>query len=190
MIAASTAPLSRAASGRRRPLRRQRRRPDRPDRAVPDDGQPSLPRDAIGGRYLGRGVGRGGRADPPGERLRSRPARAAPRGSPARADRPGANRLSVDLDVRDVDDSELMPAVGPWPAQCVRRGEEAVANGEAAVVTLAAGRRQPLDHRRRGRQGGQPVRPARRLRTAASWRSTWPRPGSSRRPWASPSPTS
>ena len=49
------------------------------------------------------------------------------------------NRLSVDLDVRDVDDTELVPAVGPWPAHCVRRGEEAVANGEAAVVTLAAG---------------------------------------------------
>jgi galactokinase/mevalonate kinase-like predicted kinase len=49
------------------------------------------------------------------------------------------NRLSVDIDVRDVDDSELIPAVGPWSAQAVRRGQEAVAGGEVAVVTLAAG---------------------------------------------------
>jgi galactokinase/mevalonate kinase-like predicted kinase len=49
------------------------------------------------------------------------------------------NRLSVDLDVRDADDSELIAAAGPWPSSAIRRGEEAVANGEVAVVTLAAG---------------------------------------------------
>jgi galactokinase/mevalonate kinase-like predicted kinase len=49
------------------------------------------------------------------------------------------NRLSVDLDVRDVDDSELVRAMSPWPAPAARRGEEAIANGEVAVVTLAAG---------------------------------------------------
>ncbi len=49
------------------------------------------------------------------------------------------NRLSVDIDVRDVDDSELIPAFGPRPAHAVRTGEDVIRNGEVAVVTLAAG---------------------------------------------------
>jgi galactokinase/mevalonate kinase-like predicted kinase len=49
------------------------------------------------------------------------------------------NRLSVDIEVRDVDDADLIPAVGPWPASDVRRGEEAIGHGEVAIVTLAAG---------------------------------------------------
>jgi galactokinase/mevalonate kinase-like predicted kinase len=49
------------------------------------------------------------------------------------------NRLSVDIDVRDVDDSELIPASGPWPSRAVQRGQDAIASGEVAVVTLAAG---------------------------------------------------
>src|SRR5262249_46958121 len=49
------------------------------------------------------------------------------------------NRLSVDLDVRDADASELIPAAGPSPSRAVERGQEAVSNGEVAVVTLAAG---------------------------------------------------
>ncbi len=49
------------------------------------------------------------------------------------------NRLPVDLDVRDVEDSELIPAYGPWPSRAVRRGESVLAGGEAAIVTLAAG---------------------------------------------------
>jgi galactokinase/mevalonate kinase-like predicted kinase len=49
------------------------------------------------------------------------------------------NRLPVDLDVRDVEDSELIPAYGPWPSPSIQRGESVLARGEAAVVTLAAG---------------------------------------------------
>ncbi|MHB1558200.1 MAG: UTP--glucose-1-phosphate uridylyltransferase [Isosphaeraceae bacterium] len=49
------------------------------------------------------------------------------------------NRLSVDLDVRDVDDSELIPARGPWSSAPTRRGSDSIAAGEVAVVTLAAG---------------------------------------------------
>src|SRR5262249_8139442 len=49
------------------------------------------------------------------------------------------NRLPVDLDVRDVEDSELIPASSPWPPQALERGEAALARGEVAIVTLAAG---------------------------------------------------
>ena len=49
------------------------------------------------------------------------------------------NRLPVDLEIRDVDDADLVPALGPFPADAVRRGERAIRDGEVAVVTLAAG---------------------------------------------------
>jgi len=49
------------------------------------------------------------------------------------------NRLPVDLDIRDVDDSELIPAVDPYPYSAIARGESALQRGEVAVVTLAAG---------------------------------------------------
>ncbi len=49
------------------------------------------------------------------------------------------NRLPVDLDVRDVEDSELIPAGAPMPARVRERGEAALARGEVAMVTLAAG---------------------------------------------------
>ena len=49
------------------------------------------------------------------------------------------NRLPVNLDVRDVEDSELIPAYGSWPSQAIQRGESVLARGEAAIVTLAAG---------------------------------------------------
>jgi galactokinase/mevalonate kinase-like predicted kinase len=49
------------------------------------------------------------------------------------------NRLPVDLDVRDVDDSELIIASHPASAAAVKRGQAALHGGEVAVVTLAAG---------------------------------------------------
>jgi hypothetical protein len=49
------------------------------------------------------------------------------------------NRLSVDIDVRDADDSELVMASGPRSSRAVRLGEDAVKSGAVAVVTLAAG---------------------------------------------------
>jgi galactokinase/mevalonate kinase-like predicted kinase len=49
------------------------------------------------------------------------------------------NRLPVDLEVRDVEDSELIRAGAPWPAAALERGEAALGRGEVAVVTLAAG---------------------------------------------------
>jgi galactokinase/mevalonate kinase-like predicted kinase len=49
------------------------------------------------------------------------------------------NRLPVDLDVRDVDDSELIVAHHPFSAAAVGRGRAALDRGEVAVVTLAAG---------------------------------------------------
>jgi galactokinase/mevalonate kinase-like predicted kinase len=49
------------------------------------------------------------------------------------------NRLPVDLDVCDVEDSELIPAGGPYPVRALERGESALARGEVGIVTLAAG---------------------------------------------------
>ncbi len=49
------------------------------------------------------------------------------------------NRLPVDLDVHDVDDSDLIDARDPFPPAAVARGEAALERGEVAMVTLAAG---------------------------------------------------
>ena len=49
------------------------------------------------------------------------------------------NRLPVDTDIRDVDDSELTHASGPIPREAIERGAAALRNGEVAVVSLAAG---------------------------------------------------
>jgi galactokinase/mevalonate kinase-like predicted kinase len=49
------------------------------------------------------------------------------------------NRLPVDTDIRDVSDDDLVHADGKIPAAAVARGEEAIARGEVAIVTLAAG---------------------------------------------------
>src|SRR5262249_43716314 len=49
------------------------------------------------------------------------------------------NKLAVDLDVRDADDSDLIQASAPWPRAAHERGTAALRAGEAAVVTLAAG---------------------------------------------------
>ncbi len=49
------------------------------------------------------------------------------------------NRLPVDTDIRDVDDSDLVRADGPIPAEAVAVGEAALRRGEVAVVSLAAG---------------------------------------------------
>ncbi|MFO0890479.1 MAG: UTP--glucose-1-phosphate uridylyltransferase [Isosphaeraceae bacterium] len=49
------------------------------------------------------------------------------------------NRLPVDLEIRDVDDSDLMHASDRIPRSAVEQGEAAVRKGEVAVVTLAAG---------------------------------------------------
>jgi len=49
------------------------------------------------------------------------------------------NRLPVDIDIRDVEDSDLIPAQGPFRESAIRRGEAAIRGGEVAVVSLAAG---------------------------------------------------
>ncbi|MDR3636808.1 MAG: UTP--glucose-1-phosphate uridylyltransferase, partial [Isosphaeraceae bacterium] len=50
------------------------------------------------------------------------------------------NRLPVDTDIRDVDDTDLIDGrKAPLPASAVARGLEALRRGEAAVVTLAGG---------------------------------------------------
>ncbi len=49
------------------------------------------------------------------------------------------NRLPVDLDVRDIDDSELIQAHGTIPPPLAAKGAAALKAGEVAVVTLAAG---------------------------------------------------
>ena len=49
------------------------------------------------------------------------------------------NRLPVDLDIRDVDDAELIQADKSISPAAIRRGESALRHGEVAVVTLAAG---------------------------------------------------
>src|SRR4029077_2045630 len=45
-------------------------------------------------------------------------------------------RLPVDLDIRDVEDSELIPACEPCPVRAIQQGESAVTRGEVAIVTL------------------------------------------------------
>ncbi len=49
------------------------------------------------------------------------------------------NRLPVDLEIRDVDDADLIQAHGPVPAGARKQGEESLRKGEVAVVSLAAG---------------------------------------------------
>ncbi|WP_435021342.1 UTP--glucose-1-phosphate uridylyltransferase [Tundrisphaera sp. TA3] len=49
------------------------------------------------------------------------------------------NRLPVDIDIRDVEDGDLIDATGPFPSHAIERGERAIRNGEVAVVSLAAG---------------------------------------------------
>ena len=49
------------------------------------------------------------------------------------------NRLAVDLDIRDVDDSDLIVARGPFAKATLAAGEAALRRGEVAIVTLAAG---------------------------------------------------
>jgi galactokinase/mevalonate kinase-like predicted kinase len=49
------------------------------------------------------------------------------------------NRLPVDIDIRDVNDSELVPASGEIPGWAVASGETAIRHGEVGVVSLAAG---------------------------------------------------
>ena len=49
------------------------------------------------------------------------------------------NRLPVDVDISDVDDSELIRARPPFSKSAIAQGEAALRRGEVAVVTLAAG---------------------------------------------------
>ncbi|QEH37110.1 UTP--glucose-1-phosphate uridylyltransferase [Aquisphaera giovannonii] len=49
------------------------------------------------------------------------------------------NRLPVDLEILDVEDSDLVPAHLPTSGEVWESGEAAIARGEVAVVTLAAG---------------------------------------------------
>jgi galactokinase/mevalonate kinase-like predicted kinase len=49
------------------------------------------------------------------------------------------NRLPVDLDIRDIDDSDLIQSSGPSARSATALGESALRRGEIAVVTLAAG---------------------------------------------------
>jgi len=49
------------------------------------------------------------------------------------------NRLPVDMDIRDVQPSDLIEAEGPFSAEAISLGEEAIRRGEVAVVSLGAG---------------------------------------------------
>ncbi len=49
------------------------------------------------------------------------------------------NRLPIDLDIRDVDDGDLIHAHHDLPRSAVELGERMIRNGEVAVVSLAAG---------------------------------------------------
>ncbi len=49
------------------------------------------------------------------------------------------NRLPIDIDIRDVQDSDLLMTEGTISDASFRAGEMAIRNGEVAVVTLAAG---------------------------------------------------
>ncbi len=49
------------------------------------------------------------------------------------------NRLSVDTEIRDVLDSDLIPVTHPYSQAAFQRGFDAIRRGEVAVVSLAAG---------------------------------------------------
>ncbi|GAB4453719.1 MAG: UTP--glucose-1-phosphate uridylyltransferase [Armatimonadaceae bacterium] len=49
------------------------------------------------------------------------------------------NRLPVSSDIRDVEPGDVFDATETIPSEYIRRGAEAIANGEVAVVSLAAG---------------------------------------------------
>ena len=49
------------------------------------------------------------------------------------------NRLPIDVEIRDVDDADLINATGDAPRSAVEAGERMIRNGEVAVVSLAAG---------------------------------------------------
>ena len=49
------------------------------------------------------------------------------------------NRLPVDTDIRDVEDSDLILAEHPFSEDAMKRGYDAIRRGEVAVVSLAAG---------------------------------------------------
>ena len=49
------------------------------------------------------------------------------------------NRLPVDLDISDVEDSELIMAAGPVGSATIERGKSVIERGGVAVVSLAAG---------------------------------------------------
>ncbi len=123
---------------------------------------------------------RGRRGDPPRERLRPRPARAAPRGPPARADRPGPQPAAGRRRHPRRRRRRPRPPEGPIPSEAVRRGEAALRDGEVAVVSLAAGVGSRWTT---GAGVVKAVNPFVMLAagTGASWNSTWPRRGRPRR---------
>ena len=147
---------------------------------LPDDDQPPLP-----GHAIGRPTPRPPDWDEEAERIRREngfdPVQHEQLRDDLQRGRIGLarNRLPVDLDIRDVDDSDLIPADRTLAAAAdrARRGGHAARRGRRRDARRR--RRQPLDDRRRGGQGGQPVRRCSPASTAASWRSTWPRPGRS-----------
>lgn len=49
------------------------------------------------------------------------------------------NRLPIDVEIRDVDDADLIDATAEIPRSTVELGERMIRNGEVAVVSLAAG---------------------------------------------------
>jgi galactokinase/mevalonate kinase-like predicted kinase len=49
------------------------------------------------------------------------------------------NRLPVSSDIRDVEPGDVFDATESVPQEYIKRGEEAIANGEVAVISLAAG---------------------------------------------------
>ena len=68
------------------------------------------------------------------------------------------------------------PRPGPDPRRRRRPGRRGDPPRPGRRGLARRRRRQPLDHRRGGRQGGQPVRDAPRPSIGASSKSTWPRP--------------
>ena len=141
MIAAGTGGASLPSPGRRRPLRQPLPRHRRAAPRLPDDDQQPLPGHPVAPPTARRPQWDAeAAADPPRERLRPRPARAAARRPPARADRPGPQPPA--RRPRHPRRRRLRPDPGstrPFAPAAIARGESALARGEVAVVTLAAG---------------------------------------------------
>ena len=163
MIAAGTSGASLSSPGRRRPLRQPL--PGHRRSFCAFSARPSI----ISSRSRGRPTmsrGPNGTLRPPRSAATTASTRSSTNNCATTSQRGriglARNRLPVDLDIRDVDDSELIHATAVVSPSAISRGESAMRARRGRRRDACRRRRQPMDDRRRRRQGRQSVRQPRR----------------------------